>query len=134
MFKTLLTIAAHPDLNLKVKAAPMSVDLGGHGALAISIGELEAHCDAIPLSVTIPFLRRRGGRVIAGAVGPFGVRLKPVEAQVRAFDVGVHGMVGKDGIDLDLRGVGACKAEIEASGKLPAKVIKAAVESTLDDD
>ena len=132
-FKTQLTIAAHPDLNLKAKMAPMAVELGAKGSLGISIGELEARCDAIPLYMTIPFLRRRRGRVLAGSIGPFGVRLKPVEAQVSSFNVGIHGIIGKDGMELDLRGVGACKAEIEASGKLPGKIIKAAIEGTLEE-
>lgn len=131
MIKTQLTIAAHPDLNLKVKVAPMAVELNSDGTLGIRIGELEARCDAIPLSLRIPFLRRR--RVVAGSVGPFGVHIKPIEAQLRALDMRLRGILGKDGMEWDLRGIGACKAEIEGSGRIPAKVADAALERTLEE-
>lgn len=131
MIKTQLTVAAHPDLNLKVKMGPTAVELNSDGTLGIRIGELEAHCDAIPLSMRIPFLRRR--RVVAGSVGPFGIHIRPIEAQLRAFDVSLRGLLGKDGMEWDLRGVGACKAEIEGSGRIPAKVAEAALERTLQE-
>jgi hypothetical protein len=133
IFKTHVAVAAHPDLDLRIRTAPLSFEIGGDASFMLATGEIDARFDEIPIAVTIPFLRRRHGRVIAGSIGPFGVHLKPIEAEIRAVGVRVNGVVGKDGTEMDLHGTGACKADIEVSGQLPGRLLKAAVEGIVED-
>ncbi len=124
MFKTQLVLAMHPDLKLRAKVASMSFGIDGEGSFGLTTGPIDARFDEIPISITIPF-RRRHGRVIAASIGPFCVHLKPIEAHVRAFDVKIDGVLGKEGMECDLHAVGACKTEVEASGEFPTKRTKA---------
>jgi hypothetical protein len=118
MDKTSLKFFGHPDLNLRLRMKPLQFEFASQGAIALSIGDVRLHFEEIPLHLRIPFLRRR---VVAGSVGPFGVHLKPVEANVRAMGMDTRGVIGRDDSEFDIHGAGACKAEIEISGKLPER-------------
>jgi hypothetical protein len=128
MFKSKVAIAAHPDARLLAHCDPMSFEVGGECSLSVTTGRIEAHFSEVPITMRIPFLRRGGGRVVAASIGPFGVRLDPIEAHVRAADVSVRGVVGTEGLKCVLQTIGACKAEFDISGKLPAMIFKTTVE------
>jgi hypothetical protein len=121
MSKTQIEFSGNPDLNLTVKMKPMHFDFACQGALALAVGDVRLQFDEIPLFLRIPFLKRR---VLAGSVGPFGVHLKPFEAQVRATEMETHGVIAREGSEFDLHGKGGCTAEIEISGDLPASNTK----------
>jgi hypothetical protein len=123
--KTRIEIAAHPDFNLRLKTKPLEFEVGGEASFALGTGDIHVRFDEIPISVAIPFLPRR---VVAGSLGPFGVHIKPFEAQLRVFKVGARGVLGKENAETDLHCTGNCKADIEISGKLADKVIKTIVE------
>ena len=119
--KTTIEFAGHPDLKLKVRMNPLDFEVASQGAFTLVIGDVRMHFDEIPLHLRVPFLRRR---VLAGSVGPFGLHIKPFEAQIRALGMETRGVFGRDGAEFDLHGTGACKAEIEVSGKLPEQFVK----------
>lgn len=122
--KTRIKFAGHPDLTLKVRMKPLDFEVASEGAFALAIGDVRMHFDEIPLHLRVPFLRRR---VLTGSVGPFGVHIKPFEAKISALGLKTRGVFGRDGAEFDFHGTGACKAEVEVSGKLPEQFVKEAV-------
>lgn len=122
--KTHIKFAAKPDLDLKVRISPLAFEYACRGTVAVAVGDVRLHVDEIPLYMRIPFLHRR---VRAGSIGPFGVRLNPFETQLRAMDMEIRGMIGREETDLNLRGTGDCKAEVEITGKLPELLVKESV-------
>ncbi len=123
--KTRIAVAAHPDGNFRVKMKPFELEISGQGSFAVTTGEIHARFEEIPISVKIPFLPRR---VIAGSVGPFGVQIKPFEAEVRDVALDVRGILGKENVEADVRAKGDCKAEIEISGALANKAVIKTIE------
>jgi hypothetical protein len=133
MLKAQAVATASPDFKLHAKLAPVGFELGSEGSFTIATGLIRARCEAFPITLTIPFLRRRRGRVVAAVLGPSGLLIEPFEAHVHAKGVSVKGVVGKDGLHGDLEGVGSCKMEIDATGNLPARIVKAALEGLMED-
>jgi hypothetical protein len=121
--KTRIEIAAHPDINVRTRMDPLEVKIDGEASFALVTGDIHFRVDEIPVNVAIPFLRRR---VVMGSIGPFGVHVRPFEAQVRAFGFDAQGVLGREGSEVELHGTGHCKAEVEVSGKLPTTLVKAA--------
>ncbi|HEX3754715.1 MAG TPA: hypothetical protein VHV26_06530 [Rhizomicrobium sp.] len=111
-----LEFSGHPDLNLRVKMKPIQFDFACQGAASLAVSDVRLHFDQIPMHMRIPFLKRR---VLAGSIGPFGVHLKPFDVNLRAIGVETRGTIGREETELHLQGTGACKAEVEISGKLP---------------
>lgn len=130
-FQSNAIIAGSPQFQLQVKSNPLAFAVDGEGSLKIATGPITAQVAEIPIAVTIPFLRRGGGVVAAVALGPFGVRLEPIEASVQAFGVRVGGVLGKDGMECNLNGTVTCKMELDVSGDIPLKVVKAGFEGAL---
>jgi hypothetical protein len=128
--KTRLEVAAHPDIRLRVKMKPLEFQIGGEASFALTTSDIRVHFDEIPITMAIPFLARR---VVAGSIGPFGVHVKPFEAQMRAFGLDAHGVFGRDTGEVDLHCTGNCKAEIEISGKLPEELLEAALKKTAEE-
>jgi hypothetical protein len=128
--RTHIEAVAHPDLNLRVKMKPLEFEIGGQASFALTTGDIHIRCDEIPIIVAIPFLPRR---VIAGSVGPFGVRIRPFEAQFRAFGLDARGVLGKENAEADVHAKGDCKAEIEISGKLADQAVKAAIKTIVEE-
>lgn len=119
MRKSHIEFAGHPDLGLTVRMQPLHVEFASQGAVAFAIGDVRLHLEEIPVYLRVPFL---GRRVLAGSVGPFGVHLKPLEAEVRAMGMETRGVIGREETELHLHGKGACKAEIEISRETPEDV------------
>jgi len=125
--KTRIEIAAHPDINVRMRMDPLEFKIGGEASFALVTGDIHFRADEIPVNVTIPFLHRR---VVVGSIGPFGVHVRPFEAQVRAFGLDAQGVFGREGSEVELHATGHCKAEIEVSGKLPGALVEAAKKIT----
>jgi hypothetical protein len=132
-FKSRLEIAAHPDLVFRTRADPLGLDLQGEGALEVAVGEIAAQIAEIPVSFTIPFMPSRRQQIVAGTIGPFFGRILPTRAEIRGFGLRLAGTVGTNGIEGDLRVKGECRAEIDLSGDLPARILKAAVEGAFEE-
>lgn len=110
MTRRRIEFAGHPKLAARVRMEPFQFEVASRGAFEVSVGDVHLHFDEIPVHLRIPFL---GGRVLAGSIGPFGVRMKPLEARVRAAEVVTHGTLGGKESGLELSLDGACKASIE---------------------
>jgi hypothetical protein len=128
--KTQIDVAAHPDIHLRVKMSPLEFNVGGEASFALTTGDIRVHFEEIPITLAIPFLPRR---VVAGSIGPFGVHVKPFEAQMRAFGLDAHGVLGAESGEVDVHGTGECKAQIEISGKLPEQVLKIAIKKIAEE-
>jgi len=128
--KTHIAVAAHPDVNFRVKMKAFEFEIGGQGSFAVTTGDIHVRFDEIPIRVTIPFLTRR---VVAGSVGPFGVQIEPFEAQFRAFGLDMRGVLGRENVEADVHAKGDCKAEIEISGKLADQAVKAAIKRIVEE-
>lgn len=110
MTRRRIEVEGHPKLAARVRMKPFQFEVASRGAFELSVGDVHLHFDEIPIHLRIPFLHRR---VLAGSVGPFGVRMKPLEARVRAAEVVTHGVLGGKESGLDLNLDGACRASIE---------------------
>jgi hypothetical protein len=132
-FSTRLGISGNPEFEVNLKAAPLDFQLGGEASLALSSGPISGHVEQIPLRVRVPFMKANHGYVVAASIGPFGVHLHEINATVRAFGVEVGGVLGKDGIDCDMAGVVRCCMEVDVNGKLPAKLVEAAVKAVFEE-
>lgn len=110
MTRRRIEFEGHPKLAARVRMKPFQFEVASRGAFELSVGDVHLHFDEIPIHLRIPFLRRR---VLAGSVGPFGVRMKPLEARVRVAEVVTHGVLGGKESGLDLNLDGACRAAID---------------------
>ncbi|HEY2662139.1 MAG TPA: hypothetical protein VGI79_20635 [Caulobacteraceae bacterium] len=112
MTKDRMEFSGRPDLSLTMRMKPLHVEFASQGAFGFAIGDVRLHLEEIPVYLRVPFLRRR---VLAGSVGPFGVHLKPLEAEVRAIGLETRGVIGREETEINLHGRGACAAEVEIS-------------------
>jgi hypothetical protein len=126
-------VAATPVFKLHAKVAPVDVQLASEGCFSISTGHIRARCEEFPIVLTIPFLRRRRGRVVAAVLGPFGVHIEPFEAHLRATDVSISGVIGKHGLEGNLEGSGSGELAIDLTGNIPVKAAKAAAQGLMED-
>jgi hypothetical protein len=105
-----IDLAAHPELVARVRMQPFKFEVGSRGALEVSLGDVHLHFDEIPIRLRVPFLSRR---VLAGSVGPFGVRMEPVEGRIRCAEMVTEGVLGGEESGVDVRLDGACRATAE---------------------
>jgi hypothetical protein len=110
---------SHPDFRIMTKMHPLDFDFGAEGGLEFMLGSIIARADPIPVTLTIPFLRRR--RQAIGSIGPFGVRLEPVKGTVRTDKFRVGGTLGKEGLGCRMEGDMACETECDVTGTIPGK-------------
>jgi hypothetical protein len=132
-FSTHLGISGNPEFDVKVKAAPLALQVGGEASLALSAGPISGHVEQIPIRLRVPFLKHSHGYVVAASIGPFGVHLHEINATVRAFGVDFGGVIGKEGIDCDLAGVVRCCMEVDVNGRLPGKLVEAVIKAVLEE-
>jgi hypothetical protein len=109
--RRMIEFAGHPEFAARVRMKPLQFEVAERGAFEVSVGDVQLHFDEIPIHLRVPFM---SGRVLAGSVGPFGVRMRPVEAHIRAVEVVSRGVIGgeESGIDLNLDGAGRASVEI----------------------
>ena len=115
-----LTLVSHPDVDFRIRMRPFGFEVAGEGSAEISTGDIHLRFDEIPLTVRVPFLPRQ---VVAGSIGPFGVHIKPFDAQLRAVRVDVRGVLGKEQIEADVHAEGECKSDVDITGKLADQVV-----------
>jgi hypothetical protein len=128
--RTYISVAAHPDINLRVKMKPFEFQVGGEASFSLATGDIRVRVEEIPVYLAIPFLKRR---VTAGSVGPFSVHVRPFEAKFHASGIDARGMLGKECAEAELHALGNCKAEIEVSGKLANQAVNAAIKTIVED-
>ena len=133
-FKSHAVMQGSPELKLRCHSAPIAFEVGTEGSVKVFLGPVTAQVEEVPLTLTIPFLRRAGGVQTIGSIGPVAFRLTPVDAEVRPADLRVAGVVGKDGMDCSLEGKVGCKTELDVDGTIPGKVAKASIEMVDEGD
>lgn len=126
-------VHAHPDLKLGVTSGPVDFEIRCDGELKLGLGPIRARVDRIPVFVRIPFLKRNPAGIAAAAVGPFNVHIDAFTADIRAVEVSARGQFGKNGLNCDLEGKGACKFDIDVSAEVPVKAFNAAIKSALQE-
>ena len=117
MTRRRIDFAGHPDLATRLRFHDLSFEVAASGTVEVAVGDVHLRFDEIPVHVRIPFLRRR---VLAGAIGPFGVHMKPLQARIRASEMVTRGVLGGEDSGLDVHVKGDCQATVEISGE-PAK-------------
>lgn len=132
-FTTHLGISGYPEFDLDLKAAPLDFQVGGEASLAGTVGPFGGHVDQIPVRVRVPFMKHDHGYVVAASIGPFGVHVHEINATMRAFGVEIAGILGREGIEAEIGGKVRCRMEVDVNGKLPAKVVEAAVKAVFDE-
>ena len=128
-----VTVAGSPQFNVNAKSGPLALEMAGECSFSVITEEIIARIDRIPVLVTIPFLKRGGGVVAVGAIGPFRGRLEPVKASAQAFGVRFDGVLGKDGINCDIAGSASCKGDVHIDATIPAEVTKTIVRELIKD-
>ena len=132
-FSTHLGISGNPEFDVKLKTAPLDFHIDGKTSLAFSTGPISGHVGEIPVRVRIPFLKHDHGYVVAASVGPFAAHLHEINATVRAFGVEIGGVLGRKGIEADVAGNVRCCMQVDVNGKMPGKVVEAAVKAVFDE-
>jgi hypothetical protein len=128
-----IEVHGHPDLKLGVTSGPLDFEFRCDGTLRLGIGPIRARVERVPVYVRIPFLKRHSATIAAAAVGPFNVQVDRFEADVRAVDATARGVVGKNGINADFAGKGACNFDVDVKAELPKKIFGAAIKSALEE-
>lgn len=113
MSRKKIEFAGHPELAARVRMKAFPFEVAGSGAVDLALGEVRLRFSEIPVRLRIPFLHRR---VLAGSVGPFGVKMSPVEARVAVVEAVARGVCGGEDSGVDLRLDGACRAAVEVWG------------------
>ena len=124
-FSSHATVQGSPTFDAHVRAEPVGVRCAAEGSAKAAIGPIHAHVTRVPVWVRIPFLSR--ARQVA-AVGPFDLRLDPVDVGIESFDLRCEGVLGPDGLTVGLEGGIGCKLEIDVTGNLPGRVAKVGLE------
>jgi hypothetical protein len=132
--KSKVEFHGHPDLKLRAKTDPIELDLRCEGALKLSTGPIRARIEKIPVTVRIPFLARHHGNVQAMTVGPFDVQIDPLDAKLKIVECWARAKIGKDGLQVELAGVGACKFDVEMKAEMPSKTLGAVLKNALESD
>ena len=127
--KARITVAGHPDVNVRVKLRPIEFEAGGEASLTVSTGDIHLHVNEIPYSIFIPFLGRR----VVRSLGPFGVGLKPFEAQLRVHGIGVRGEIGGEEAGADVHTHCEYKAEIDIEGEVVERAVAAVITKIVED-
>jgi hypothetical protein len=127
--KSHLKLVSQPDVNLRIRMRPFEFEVAGQGTVEVATRDIHLRFDEIPLTVRVPFTAQQ---VVAGSIGPFGVHIRPFDAQLRAVGVDVHGVLGKEQIEADVHAAGECKSDVDITGKLAEEVVKAARKFTED--
>lgn len=124
--KALARMQGNPEFKLHAKCNPIGFEVTADGSLKLQTGPIAAEIGEIPITLRIPFLRRAGGVRIVGSIGAFGVRLLPIDAELRPISLKIGGTLGKDSLACDLEGRIACKTEVDLDASFPAKVTRVA--------
>ncbi len=122
-----------PELKLQAKCNPIGFEVTADGSLKLQTGPIAAEIGEIPITLRIPFLRRAGGVRIVGSIGAFGVRVQPIDAELRPISLRIGGTLGKDGLACDLEGRIGCKTEVDLDASIPAKVTRVAFDVAEDE-
>lgn len=126
-----MTLVGAPEFRLRTEMAPLNFALTGEGALEIATGKIEAEIEAIPVVIRVPFLPP-SKRAAAGLIGPFRIHIKPANAVIRTAGVGVEGRVASEG-GCALEGSARGQVEVDLTGEIPGRLLKAAVEGAFDE-
>ncbi len=116
--KTSITVSGHPDLHVRMKLRPLEFEAAGEASIAVATSDIHLHINEVPYSIFIPFLGRR----VVRSLGPFGVQIKPFEAQLKVLGMGVRGEIGGEEAGADIDAKCEYKAEIDISGDLVEQV------------
>jgi hypothetical protein len=127
-----VTIGGSPEFHLRANTGPLAFKLEGDCTVEVHTGEIRGTVDEIPIRMHVPFLRRLHGRVLVASVGPFGVKLEPLEVKLRALGARIAGVVGPEGLEGAVEGKVSCEMEIDVMGKIPRKLIEDAIEGALE--
>ena len=82
--KSHLKLVSQPDVNLRIRMRPFEFEVAGQGTVEVATRDIHLRFDEIPLTVRVPFTAQQ---VVAGSIGPFGVHIRPFDAQLRAVGV-----------------------------------------------
>jgi hypothetical protein len=130
-FSTHAVVTGNPKFTLSARPGPFKVEADAQGSLKIATGQIEARVSRVPISMRIPFLRRRPP-VQVGSVGPCTVEIKPVSLEIQAASVHVDAVIAKDGMPCEVTGTVDCNMEMDLSGTIPGRITKAAIEMAAD--
>ncbi len=125
-----IALATHPDVHLRVRLKPVDFEVAFQGDVSVATSDVQVNLSEIPVTVAVPFLRRR---VVAGSVGPFGLHIKPFEAQFKTSGIRTQGVIGKKETEFDLHATGHCRAEAEIVGGLAERIVSATIETIVEE-
>ena len=112
-----------PEFSIRATSKPFDFDVTAEGAFKVATGPISAQVDVIPVSVVVPFLKRNGGVVAAGSIGPFRVKLDPAQAALEGLSVRLGGVLGKEGLYCELDGRIGCEMDVDIVTDLPLKLV-----------
>jgi hypothetical protein len=119
-------MAGDPEVELRGKVKPIAFDCSAEGRLKFATGIIAAEIGELPVRLRIPFLRRPAALVVVGSLGPFDIRIHPLEAELGPVTVHASGVAGKEGVEGEVTGKVCCKTTFDVDGVIPGKVTRVA--------
>lgn len=118
-------MVSNPDFRMAAKLQPIPFTASARGKLHAHVGPFQIKVDRIPITVRIPFLRRRRARVVIAEIGGFGLHVTPIHAALEEIAVTFGGVLGdEEGLSGALSGDVGCQTTMEVEGRVHAKGAK----------
>jgi hypothetical protein len=129
-FNSNIALQGNHGVKVDAKSDPITCSANGEANFKIATSPIRGHVGDIPLQLAIPFV---GLRTVA-AIGAFAMRIDPCNAEVQAFGVRCHGVLGAEGMECHLNGTVAGKTTADLTGTIYGKFAKMLLELANEDD
>ena len=107
------TMRSNPSVALASRVGPVRFSTHVEGGASGEVGELRVAVSEVPLRLRIPFLKRRHGLLLIGAVGPMELKVDPLSLALREVRLGAEGVLGgKEGLTVVTEGKVACESTL----------------------
>jgi hypothetical protein len=117
-FKAAMKMRSNPSFAMENTFSPIGFNGGIKGTLSAEVGTIAIGINEIPVSMRVPFLKRKKSVVLLGKVGAFKVKIDPVTLNIREVSFGAEGVLGTGkGMHVSTQGRVACRTEMQTAGQ-----------------
>ncbi|MCP4711486.1 MAG: hypothetical protein GY869_22945 [Planctomycetes bacterium] len=113
---------SNPDFKLNARLESVGFKTSVQGSGEATIDSVSLNVGEIPIRVAIPFLKPRGKYPILTSIGPFDVKISPIELKLKAAKVELDGVLGTKGIAAKMEGKVNCETDLKLAGCAAGKV------------
>ena len=116
-FQAKAHLQSSPGLELVNRLEPFRCSAHVHGRVTAETGAIVVHFAEVPVTLRIPFLKRRSSVITVGAVGPAKLKVDPLTCSLKELDFHCDATVGdKEGLTFFTEGKMHCSSELGVEG------------------